>query len=38
MAMGISGLMADKNLRPITDPNPVEVIEDLKSLPDKYIS
>jgi len=38
MAMGISGLMADKNLRPITDPNPVEVVEDLKSLPDNILS
>jgi hypothetical protein len=38
MAMGISGLMADKNLRPITDPNPVEVIEDLKSLPDNILA
>ena len=38
MAMGISGLMADKNLRPITDPNPVEVVEDLKSLPDNILA
>ena len=36
--MGISGLMADKNLRPITDPNPVEVVEDLKSLPDNILA
>jgi hypothetical protein len=30
--MAITGLIADKNMNPITDPNPIEVVEDLKSL------
>jgi len=38
MAMGISGLIADKNMNPITDPSPTDVVEDLKSLPDNILA
>jgi hypothetical protein len=37
MAMGISGLTADKNMNPITDPNPVDIVEDYKNLPDNVL-
>jgi hypothetical protein len=30
--MAITGLIADKNMNPITDPNPIDVVEDLKNL------
>ena len=36
--MAITGLIADKNMNPITDPNPIEAIEDLKSLPDNTLA
>jgi len=38
MAMGISGLIADKNMNPITDPSPTDVVEDLKALPDNILA
>lgn len=34
---GISGLTADKNMNPITDPNPSDIVEDLKTLPDNVL-
>lgn len=37
MAMGISGLTADKNMNPITDPSPVDIVEDYKNLPDNVL-
>jgi hypothetical protein len=36
--MAITGLIADKNMNPITDPNPIEAVEDLKSLPDNTLA
>ena len=38
MVMGISGLIADKNMNPITDPSPTDVVEDLKALPDNILA
>lgn len=37
MAMGISGLTADKNMNPITDPSPVDIVDDYKNLPDNVL-
>ena len=34
---GISGLTADKNLRSVTDPDPTEIVQDLKMLPDNTL-
>ena len=38
MAMGISGLTADKNMNPITDPSPTDAVEGLKNLDDITLS
>lgn len=36
--MAITGLIADKNMNPITDPNPIDVVEDLKNLDDNTLA
>lgn len=36
--MAITGLIADKNMNPITDPDPISVVEDLKNLDDQTLS
>lgn len=35
--MAITGLIADKNLRPITDPDPVAIVDEFKDLPDNVL-
>jgi len=35
--MAITGLIADKNMNPITDPSPTDVVEDLKNLDDNTL-
>lgn len=32
--MALTGLIADKNMNPITDPSPIDMVEDLKNLDD----
>ena len=36
--MAITGLIADKNMNPITDPDPIDVVEDLKNLDDNTLA
>lgn len=36
--MAITGLIADKNMNPITDPSPIDVVEDLKNLDDNTLA
>lgn len=36
--MAITGLIADKNMNPITDPSPTDAVEDLKNLDDNTLA